>query len=83
MQIGDENGLIPGELGYGQIAPNCTVQIRGHLQAEIRKKTIKLPLKTIKEIGADKPQLHLINIRVMDFVSETNWHLTFYHILMN
>ena len=29
LQVGDENGLIPGELGYGQVAPNCTVQIRG------------------------------------------------------
>jgi len=29
IQVGNENGLIPGELGYGQVAPNCTVQIRG------------------------------------------------------
>ena len=25
LQIGNENGLMEGELGYGQVAPNCTV----------------------------------------------------------
>ena len=29
LQVGDENGPLPGELGYGVEAPNATVQIRG------------------------------------------------------
>ena len=27
LQVGNEEGLIPGELGYGQVAPNSIVQI--------------------------------------------------------
>lgn len=28
VQFGDENGPIPGELGYGTVAPNATIQVR-------------------------------------------------------
>ena len=29
LQIGDENGPLPGEVGYGENVPNATIQIRG------------------------------------------------------
>lgn len=31
VQIGDESGPLPGELGYGEVVPNATIQIRGSL----------------------------------------------------
>ena len=27
LQVGDENGPLPGELGYGEKVPNATIQI--------------------------------------------------------
>ena len=41
LQIGDENGLVEGQLGYNQISPNCTVQIRGQTSSRSPQKTIK------------------------------------------
>ena len=48
LQVGDENGLIPGELGYGQIAPNCTVQIRGQSSSRNPQKNYKISIKDNK-----------------------------------
>lgn len=48
LQVGDENGLIPGELGYGQIAPNCTVQIRGQSSSRNPQKNYKIAVKDNK-----------------------------------
>ena len=48
LQIGDENGLIPGELGYGQVSPNCTVQIRGQSSSRNVQKNYKISIKDNK-----------------------------------
>ena len=48
LQIGDENGLIPGELGYGQVSPNCTVQIRGQSSSRNTQKNYKISIKDNK-----------------------------------
>ncbi|MBQ8249876.1 MAG: CotH kinase family protein [Clostridia bacterium] len=48
IQVGDENGLIPGELGYGQVAPNCTVQIRGQSSSLNAQKNYKISIKDNK-----------------------------------
>ncbi|MEE1046345.1 MAG: CotH kinase family protein, partial [Clostridia bacterium] len=48
LQVGNENGLIPGELGYGQIAPNCTVQIRGQSSSLNPQKNYKISIKDNK-----------------------------------
>ena len=48
LQVGDENGLIPGELGYGQVAPNCTVQIRGQTSSRSPQKNYKISIKDNK-----------------------------------
>lgn len=48
LQIGDENGLIAGELGYGQTAPNCTVQIRGQSSSRNVQKNYKISIKDNK-----------------------------------
>jgi len=48
LQVGDENGLLPGELGYGQVAPNCTVQIRGQSSSRNVQKNYKISIKDNK-----------------------------------
>ena len=48
LQVGDENGLIAGELGYGQSAPNCTVQIRGQSSSRNVQKNYKISIKDNK-----------------------------------
>ena len=48
LQVGDENGLIAGELGYGQSAPNCTVQVRGQSSSRNVQKNYKISIKDNK-----------------------------------
>ncbi len=48
LQVGDENGLVVGELGYGQVAPNCTVQIRGQSSSRNPQKNYKISIKDNK-----------------------------------
>lgn len=48
LQIGDESGPLPGELGYGQVSPNCTIQIRGQSSSRQPIKNYKISLKDNK-----------------------------------
>ena len=48
LQVGNEEGLIPGELGYGQLAPNCIVQIRGQSSSRNPQKNYKIAVKDNK-----------------------------------
>ncbi|HIZ30136.1 MAG TPA: CotH kinase family protein [Candidatus Fournierella merdipullorum] len=48
LQVGDENGPLPDELGFGQSAPNCTVQIRGQTSSSLPQKNYKISVKDNK-----------------------------------
>ena len=48
LQVGDENGPVIGELGYGETAPNATVQIRGQSSSSYEQKNYKIKLKQNK-----------------------------------
>ena len=48
LQVGNEEGLVEGELGYGQVAPNCTVQIRGQSSSLNVQKNYKIKIKENK-----------------------------------
>ena len=48
LQVGNEEGLVAGELGYGQVAPNCTVQIRGQSSSRNPQKNYKISIKDNK-----------------------------------
>lgn len=48
LQVGDESGPLPGKLGYGQISPNCTIQIRGQSSSRQPVKNYKISLKDNK-----------------------------------
>ena len=48
LQIGDETGPLPGKVGYGQVSPNCTIQIRGQTSSRQPIKNYKISLKDNK-----------------------------------
>ncbi len=48
LQVGDESGPLPGELGYNQVSPNCTIQIRGQTSSRQPLKNYKISLKDNK-----------------------------------
>ena len=45
LQVGDENGPVAGELGFGESTPNATVQIRGQTSSKNVQKNYKIRLK--------------------------------------
>ncbi len=45
LQVGDENGPVEGELGYGEVVPNATVQIRGQSSSKSEQKNYKIRIK--------------------------------------
>ena len=48
LQVGDEQGPVSGELGFGESAPNATVQIRGQSSSKNEQKNYKIELKSGK-----------------------------------
>lgn len=48
LQVGDQNGLVAGQLGYNQVSPNCTVQIRGQSSSRNPQKNYKISIKENK-----------------------------------
>lgn len=45
LQVGDENGPVFGEFGYGETAPNATVNIRGQTSTRYDQKNYKIEIK--------------------------------------
>lgn len=45
LQVGDENGPVEGEFGYGSNVPNVTVQIRGQTSTNREQKNYKIKIK--------------------------------------
>ncbi|SFP52562.1 spore coat protein H [Butyrivibrio proteoclasticus] len=45
LQVGTEEGIPAGNLGYGRTAPNATVQIRGQTSSRNYQKNYKIKLK--------------------------------------
>ncbi len=44
VKFGDENGPVPGEVGYGEVVPNATIQIRGASTSLEPQKSYKIEL---------------------------------------
>lgn len=59
LQVGDENGPLPGKLGYGQYAPNATVTIRGQTSTKHVQKNYKI---TINEKAGTINNQKIINL---------------------
>lgn len=48
LQVGDQNGPLPGEVGYNDTTPNATVQIRGQSSSRNAQKNYKIEIKENK-----------------------------------
>ena len=46
LQIGDESGPLPNEVGYAETVPNATVQIRGNSTSAKAQKSYKIELRS-------------------------------------
>ena len=45
LQVGDENGPLPDEVGYHETVPNAIIKIRGQTSSEREQKNYKIELK--------------------------------------
>lgn len=59
LQVGDENGPLPGELGWEAEAPNATVQIRGQTSSRNAQKNYKIRLKDNKGLWRGQQTINL------------------------
>lgn len=59
LQVGDENGPLAGEVGYGEVVPNATVQIRGQTSSKNAQKNYKIELKDNKGLWNDQQTINL------------------------
>ena len=59
LQIGDETGPLPGELGYTALAPNAIVKIRGQSSSYHAQKNYKVSLKKDKGLWRDQTVINL------------------------
>ena len=59
LQIGDETGPLPEELGYTALAPNATVKVRGQSSSYYSQKNYKISLKKDKGSWRDQTVINL------------------------
>lgn len=59
LQIGDENGPVAGELGYGLDVPNSIVKIRGQTSTRSEQKNYKIELKDGKGTWREQRTINL------------------------
>lgn len=71
LQVGDENGPVMGELGYGQNVPNATVSIRGQSSSKNEQKNYKITIKDNKGTWNNQRVINL-NKHVSDYSRFTN-----------
>lgn len=71
LQVGDENGPVEGELGYGQNVPNATVTIRGQSSSKNVQKNYKITIRDDKGLWNDQKIINL-NKHVSDYSRFSN-----------
>jgi hypothetical protein len=59
LQVGDENGPVEGQLGYGQIVPNATVTIRGQTSTRYAQKNYRITIRDNKGTWDDQKVINL------------------------
>ena len=59
LQVGDETGPSAGELGYGEVVPNATVQIRGQTSSRNAQKNYKIRIKDNKGLWNSQQTINL------------------------
>lgn len=59
LQVGDENGPLPDEVGYGETVPNAIIKIRGQTSTRREQKNYKIELKEGKGEWRDQRTINL------------------------
>ena len=59
LQVGDENGPVEGQLGYGQVVPNATVTIRGQTSTRYAQKNYRITIRDNKGTWDDQKVINL------------------------
>ena len=59
LQVGDETGPLPEQLGYSAVVPNATVTIRGQSSTYYSQKNYKVSLKKDKGSWRDQTTINL------------------------
>lgn len=59
LQVGDENGPLEGELGYGKFVPNAIVTVRGQTSSRNAQKNYKIELTDGKGTWRDQKVINL------------------------
>lgn len=73
LQPGDDKGPVAGEVGYGEEAPNATVQVRGQTSSTYTQKNYKVELKRARARGASSARLRSTSIWARACVFATRW----------
>lgn len=76
LQAGDEDGPVAGEVGYGEEAPNATVQVRGQTSSMNSQKNYKVELKRARVPGANSARLRSTSTWARVCVFATRWPMT-------
>ena len=59
LQVGDENGPLQGEVGYGETVHNAIIKIRGQTTTKREQKNYKIELKDGKGEWRDQRTINL------------------------
>lgn len=59
LQVGDENGPVEGEFGYGETVPNATICVRGQTSSRYSQKNYKVRIKDGKGTYKDMQTIPL------------------------
>lgn len=71
LQVGDENGPVEGEFGYGELTANATIRVRGESSSEQNQKSYRIDIKSGKGDWEDQ-EVIVLNKYVGDPMRFTN-----------
>lgn len=71
LQVGDENGPVEGEFGYGELSANATIRVRGEGSSEQNQKSYRIDIKSGKGDWEDQDVI-VLNKYVGDPMRFTN-----------
>lgn len=78
LQAGNEDGPVAGEVGYGEEAPNATVQVRGQTSSMTRKRITRWSSKRARVSGANSARLRSTSTWARVCVFATRWPTTLF-----
>lgn len=76
LQPGDEEGPVAGEVGYGEEAPNATVQVRGQTSSMNSQRITRWSSKRARVPGANSARLRSTSTWARVCVFATRWPTT-------